>query len=160
MNFRVLEIGRTVVEELREVDDAGRAVESHVETTGGPPLRCCLRRAEPGERVALVSCAPLRRWAVEHGVTPGADDEVGPVFVHAEDCGGPDGPGWPEPLRGSRRVLRAYSAEGRIVGGCLLDGKTGKSERTASDLFLDPAVALVHVRAVEFGCFLFELRRR
>ncbi|MGW3510169.1 DUF1203 domain-containing protein, partial [Streptomyces sp. NPDC000994] len=31
----------------------------------GAPLRCCLRRSEPGERIALVSYAPLRRWAAE-----------------------------------------------------------------------------------------------
>ncbi|MFI2368361.1 DUF1203 domain-containing protein [Streptomyces sp. NPDC018833] len=27
-------------------------------------------------------------------------------------------------------------------------------------VFADPAVALVHVRAVEFGCFMVEGRRR
>lgn len=160
MGFRVQEITREVLEELREVDDAGRMTEPYVDETGGSPLRCCLRRILPGERVAMVGYAPLRRWAAGSGATPGAYDEVGPVFIHAEDCAGPDGPGWPEALRGSRRVLRAYSAEGRILGGCLLDGNTGLSERTASDLFMDPAVALVHVRAVEFGCFLFEVRRR
>jgi hypothetical protein len=26
-------------------------------------------------------------------------------------------------------------------------------------LFEDPEVALIHVRAVEFGCFMFEVRR-
>ncbi|WP_406693181.1 DUF1203 domain-containing protein [Saccharopolyspora sp. ID03-671] len=63
-------------------------------------------------------------------------------------------------VRGARRVLRAYSAEGRILGGWLLDGNTELAERTASDLLMDPAVAAVPVRAVEFGCFLFEVCRR
>jgi hypothetical protein len=31
---------------------------------------------------------------------------------------------------------------------------------TLHDVFADPAVALVHVRAVEFGCFLVEIRRQ
>ncbi|WP_229680399.1 DUF1203 domain-containing protein [Saccharopolyspora thermophila] len=107
----------------------------------------------------MVSYAPLRRWAREHDVDPGPYDEVGPVFIHAEPCAGPDGGRWPEEIRCTRRVLRAYGHDGRILGGCLLGRKTGLSERTAGDLLLDPAVALVHVRAVEYGCFLFEVRR-
>lgn len=159
MDLRVLPIAGGVLAELRTVDDAGRGTEPFTDEVGGAPLRCCLRRVRAGERVALVSYAPLRRWAAESGAAPGAYDEVGPVFIHADACAGPDDPGWPEEIRGSRRVLRTYSATGRILGGCLLDGSTGLSERTASDLLMDPAVALVHVRAVEFGCFLFEVRR-
>lgn len=30
----------------------------------------------------------------------------------------------------------------------------------AGTAFADPEVALVHVRAVEYGCFLYEVRRR
>ncbi|GAA4611696.1 DUF1203 domain-containing protein [Saccharopolyspora hordei] len=108
-----------------------------------------------GERIALVSYAPLRRWARD----PGAHDEVGPVFVHAAPCAGPASSDWPEEVRGTRRVLRAHDRDGRALGGCLLDGRTDLSERTAGDLLLDPAVALAHVRAVEHGCFLFEVRR-
>ncbi|TWF94330.1 DUF1203 domain-containing protein [Saccharopolyspora dendranthemae] len=156
MDFHVLPIAPDVLDALRDVDDAGHRSESYVDEVGDAPLRCCLRRSRPGERIALVSYAPLRRWAAK----PGAYDEVGPVFIHARTCPGPDDPGWPEPLRGTRRVLRSYSADGRILGGSLLDGNTGLAERTASDLLLDPAVEVVHVRAVEFGCFLFEVRRR
>lgn len=159
MDFRALPIASDVLAELREVDDAGRRAEPFVDEVGGGPLRCCLRRIRAGERVALVGYAPLRRWTAETGARPGAYDEVGPVFIRSEPCPGPDDPGWPEQIRGSRRVLRAYSAEGRISGGCLLAGNTSLAERTASDLLMDPAVALVHVRAVEFGCFLFEVRR-
>ncbi|SFT02947.1 DUF1203 domain-containing protein [Saccharopolyspora flava] len=160
MDLRVLPIRTEVLAELRQTDDAGRQREPFVDEVGGAPLRCCLRKVRPGERVALVSYAPVRRWAAETGAAPGAYDEVGPVFIHADACGGPDDAGWPEEIRGSRRVLRAYSAEGRILGGCLLDGNTELAERTASDLLMDPEVAVVHVRAVEFGCFLFEVRRR
>ncbi|MGW0900758.1 DUF1203 domain-containing protein, partial [Streptomyces goshikiensis] len=32
-------------------------------------------------------------------------------------------------------------------------------EEALTEAFADPAVALVHLRAVEFGCFLFEVRR-
>ncbi|MDA3624882.1 DUF1203 domain-containing protein [Saccharopolyspora sp. WRP15-2] len=160
MTFRVLPIEPDVLDELRKSDDAGREPQIRIEDDEyGQPLRCCLRRSRPGERIALVSYAPLRRWARDNDAEPGAYEEVGPVFIHAEACDGPKGPEWPEPLRGDRRVLRAYNGNGEILGGSLLDGKTALSERTADDLLLDPEVALVHVRAVEHGCFLFEVRR-
>ncbi|GAA3304049.1 hypothetical protein GCM10020295_54180 [Streptomyces cinereospinus] len=92
--------------ELRDADDAGRVMTAVTDEEGGAPLRCCLRRSEAGERIALVSYAPLRRWAAETGVDPGAYDEQGPVFIHAEDCAGPRGrpalhrrPPRPPPLR-------------------------------------------------------------
>lgn len=160
--FDVVPIPSDVLAELLVRDDAGRVPE----IIDGPdaedkPLRCCLRRSLPGERIALLSYAPLRRWAREAGADPGPYDELGPVFVHAQSCAGPVSARWPEPLRGTLRVLRAYSADGRILGGCLLDSpeKTRLSERTVSDLLADPEVAMVHVRAVEHGCYLFAAQR-
>ncbi|EDY52932.1 hypothetical protein SSCG_05985 [Streptomyces clavuligerus] len=32
-------------------------------------------------------------------------------------------------------------------------------DRALDEAFADPGVALVHLRAVEYGCFLFEVRR-
>ncbi|MGW3419734.1 DUF1203 domain-containing protein [Streptomyces phaeochromogenes] len=152
-----------VLKELRDVDDAGRAAVPFVEGEGGSPLRCCLRRSETGERVALVSYAPLRRWAAGVGVDPGAYDEQGPVFVHAEECAGPGSGGrYPFARPGVLRTVRRYSGEGRILGGRLLDlpsTPTESLDAAFSEAFADPGVVLVHVRAVEYGCFLYEVRR-
>ncbi|WP_406477718.1 DUF1203 domain-containing protein [Streptomyces sp. NBC_01615] len=167
-------IGPTALKELRGTDDAGRPAVPFTDDEGGAPLRCCLRRSEPGERIALVSYAPLRRWAGETGAEPGAYDEQGPVFVHADDCTGPATGA--HPFTEARRTVRRYSAEGRILGGRLVEvpeeTASGRDVETASegaftatfeaafaDAFADPAVALVHVRAVEYGCFLYEVRR-
>ncbi|MFJ5303929.1 DUF1203 domain-containing protein [Streptomyces sp. NPDC088350] len=148
-------IGPTVLKELRSADDAGARMVPVRDEEGGAPLRCCLRRSEPGERIALVSYAPLRRWAAETGVEPGAYDEVGPVFVHAEECGGPAaGSGYP--FADAHRVIRRYSAEGHILGGELVDALDDDAFRRA---FTDPSVVLVHVRAVEYGCFFYEVQR-
>ncbi|MFJ8104536.1 DUF1203 domain-containing protein [Streptomyces sp. NPDC096132] len=149
-------IPREVLGELRVVDDAGRAAVPFVDGEGGAPLRCCLRRGAPGETVALVSYAPLRRWAARTGAEPGAYDEQGPVFVHAEPCPGPaaaDGP----PFANAHRTVRRYSYDGHILGGALVEvGGLGEAFRNAFD---DPDVAFVHVRAVEYGCFLYEVGR-
>lgn len=148
-----------VLKDLRTTDDAGRPAVPVTDEEGGAPLRCCLRRGEPGERIALVSYAPLRRWAAEAGVDPGAYDEQGPVFIHARECAGPaDGAG--PPFAGAHRTVRRYSAEGRILGGLLVEDPTRSAfEAAFAEAFADPAVALLHVRAVEYGCFLYEVRR-
>ncbi|WP_328762765.1 MULTISPECIES: DUF1203 domain-containing protein [unclassified Streptomyces] len=148
---------------LRIRDDAGRPCLPYEDPEGGAPLRCCLRRSRPGERIALVSYAPLRRWAAETGADPGAYDEQGPVFVHAADCGGPARThGHPFAQPGALRTLRRYDAGGRILGGRALslgEEPDASLEEALTEAFADPNVALVHVRATEFGCFLFEVRR-
>ncbi|MER7480981.1 DUF1203 domain-containing protein [Streptomyces sp. NPDC126510] len=144
------------LKELRATDDAGRPAAPFTDPEGDAPLRCCLRRSEPGERIALVSYAPLRRWAAQTDVTPGAYDEVGPVFIHAEECEGPAGDVLP--FTGAHRTVRRYSAQGHILGGRLVE-EPAAFEEALTEAFDDPAVALIHVRAVEYGCFLYEVRR-
>ncbi len=162
--YEVQPIDPLVVSRLREADDAGLAPRISVDAAGGSPLRCCLRRSRPGERVALVAYAPLRGWALETGADPGPYDEVGPVFIHPEHCSGYAGSGFPEAFAGERRVLRCYSSDGRIIGGRLAGPDEihdpAAAGRLLSAIFADPEVALVHARALEFGCFTFEIRRR
>jgi hypothetical protein len=157
--FEVRAIDPQVASELRRLDDMGRPPRLLVDEDGGSPLRCCLKTSRPGERIALVSYAPLRRWANAYNVDAGAYDEVGPVFIHAEACAGADDDGYPAELRGSRRMLRAYGDDGRILRGVLVEAD-GPFEEVLVDLLSEPRVALVHARAVEFGCFTFEVRRR
>jgi hypothetical protein len=161
--FEVRAIAPEVLAELRSTDDAGNPPVLLTDAEGGAPLRCCLRRIRPGEQVALVCYAPLRRWALETGAEPGPYDEVGPVFIHPGPCGGPDGTGYPASFATSARVLRAYSADGHILGGRLVDADPDGSpvpvESALAEMLADPAVALVHGRAVEFGCFTFEVSR-
>ncbi|MFF5492283.1 DUF1203 domain-containing protein [Streptomyces aquilus] len=144
----------SALKELRSTDDSGRGMVPVTDDEGGAPLRCCLRRSVPGERIALVSYAPLRRWAAQTGAEPGAYDEQGPVFIHAEECQGPEGDGYP--FDNDHRTVRRYSADGHILGGELVATLDDDAFHNAFD---DPAVALVHVRAVEYGCFLYEVRR-
>ncbi|MEV0527814.1 DUF1203 domain-containing protein [Streptomyces sp. NPDC050439] len=162
--YAPLPIDPAALKQLRESDDAGRPCQPYVDPEGGDPLRCCLRPVAPGENIALVSYAPLRRWAAETGVNPGAYDEQGPVFIHAEECDGPAASGaeYPFARPGALRTLRRYNAEGRIVGGRLMeipDPATQGFDAAFAEAFADPEVALVHVRAVEYGCFHFEVRR-
>ncbi|MEU9441454.1 DUF1203 domain-containing protein [Streptomyces sp. NPDC048304] len=152
--YTALPIPAGTLKELRTADDAGRPPAPFADEEGGAPLRCCLRHSQPGERIALVSYAPLRRWAAETGADPGAYDEQGPVFIHADDCPGPSGTALP--FTNAHRTLRRYSADGRILGGRLVDTDFPSA---LAEAFTDPEVAVVHARAVEYGCFLYEVRR-
>jgi hypothetical protein len=160
---QILPIDPAVLSQLREYDDAGRSPRLLTDEEGGSPLRCCLRRSRPGERIALVAYAPLRRWARLTGADPGPYEEVGPVFIHPEHCGGPTGGGFPQGMFGVHGVLRRYAADGHILGGRLLEAADAPdpvaAEQILAETLADPQVALVHVRAVEYGCFLFEARR-
>lgn len=161
--FEVRAIAPQVVRALLRADDAGNPPVLLTDDDGGSPLRCCLRRIRAGERVALVSYAPLRRWASETGAAPGPYDETGPVFIHRGACDGPAGTGYPAEFATSPRVLRSYGADGQILGGRLVAADAAGSpvgvETALAEIFADPAVALLHGRALEFGCFTFEARR-
>jgi hypothetical protein len=161
-------IDPTALKELRTTDDAGRPCAPYTATDddAGSPLRCCLRPVVTGERIALVSYAPLRRWAAETGATPGAYDEQGPVFVHATEdaCPGhtPDPDHYPFARPGALRAFRRYDSRGHIAGGRLLEipaDATTAFDEALDAAFADPEVALVHVRAVEYGCLHFTVRR-
>jgi hypothetical protein len=158
LTFEIRPIDPAVVTALRDCDDAGRRPRLVTTHDGGSPLRCCLRVARPGEPMLLASYAPLRRWAHETNSDPGPYDEVGPVFIHVDACAGPADRGIPLALFDSRRMLRAYDACGSILGGRIVE--TDESpEHAIEELFADPQVALIHARAIEFGCFTFEIRR-
>ncbi|MFD9910216.1 DUF1203 domain-containing protein [Streptomyces sp. NPDC059063] len=153
------------LKQLRHTDDAGKPCVPFVEEgEGGSPLRCCLKPARVGERIALVSYAPLRRWAESTGARPGAYDEQGPVFIHADPCDGPDSApdSYPFDRSGALRTVRRYDSEGRIVGGRLLEipqNPTVGFDGAFAEAFAEPEVAFVHVRALEYGCFMFAVDR-
>ncbi|GAB2816036.1 DUF1203 domain-containing protein [Streptomyces daliensis] len=165
LKYTVLPVDAAALGQLRVTDDAGQPCAPYIATgdDAGSPLRCCLRPITPGERIALVSYAPLRRWAASKGADPGAYDEQGPVFIHADDCGGfTPGEDYPFARPGALRTVRRYSTRGRIAGGRLLEipaDATAGFDAAFDEAFADPGVVLAHVRAVEYGCFHFEVRR-
>jgi hypothetical protein len=163
-SYEIRPLAADVLRQLRERDDAGQPPVPVIDDEGGNPLRCCFTRTKPHEEVMLVSYAPLRRWASRREVDPGPYNEMGPIFIHAQDCGGPVGNGFPDDLLGARRVLRAYDNDGRIRCGRYLeigDDIDGAAlvQQELADLYRDPDIVAVHLRAVEHGCFLLETSR-
>ncbi|HEY2877967.1 DUF1203 domain-containing protein [Nocardioides sp.] len=132
-------------------DGWGNAFTPFAATGGGEPLRCCLRFAQAGEQIALISFAPFEQ------VSPWR--EVGPVYVHADHCEGYAEPWLPGELRRGPGVLRTYRADGSmnyehntLVGDEDL-------EPVLDRLLAEPDVATVHVRTVLPQCFLYTVTR-
>jgi Protein of unknown function (DUF1203) len=128
-------------------DVAGNDVEL-VEATGGEPLRCCLRDAQPGEQLMLFSYEPPLPASPYH--------EIGPVFAHREPCAGPARTdAYPAGWLGRPQVLRAYDRRGWIHAATVHDGS--HPDALIADLLADPDVEQVHSRNVAYGCFMFRV---
>jgi Protein of unknown function (DUF1203) len=60
-------------------------------------------------------------------------------------------------------MLRRYAPEGHILSGQPIDlgpaPDPGAGSAALAAALSEPGVALVHVRALEFGCFQFEAAR-
>jgi hypothetical protein len=132
-------------------DEAGNRLTVQTAADGGNPLRCCLRESVPGDRLLLIAYTPPGGR--------GAYAERGPVFIHAEPCGGyPNPDRYPPALSHRRQVVRAYDQHGQIADGILADD--GDQALTViRDLLARPDVTLVQLRNVGYGCYNFAVRR-
>jgi hypothetical protein len=132
-------------------DEAGNPLAAQIDAEGGSPLRCCLRKARPGERMLLIAYTPPG--------TAGAYAERGPVFIHANPCDGyltPDR--YPPELSSRQQVVRAYDRVGRIADGRpVADGR--EAQAVIEQWLARPDVQLVHVRNVGYGCYNFAVVR-
>jgi len=132
------------------VDDAGNELVVTVPDEVGLPLRCCLRESTAGERIALVAHRPFP-W-------DGVYAEVGPVFIHADECGGyRSTDAYPEGFRHRRQIFRAYGYDRTIVDAEIVEGEG--AEDAVAALLARPEVHFVHSRNVAYGCFMFVLHR-
>ncbi len=130
-------------------DGHGNDVHPFAARGSGEPLRCCLRFAESGEQIALISYAPLPG--------PSVWREVGPVYIHAGPCAGyPSDGELPAELSRGPRVLRTYGPDDTMN----YDHNTVVLDDTdltpiIEGLLAEPEVATVHVRTVAPQCFLY-----
>jgi hypothetical protein len=131
------------------VDGHGNQLRPFAATGQGEPLRCCLRYAEPGEQITLISYAPFGH--------PSVWTEVGPVYVHAARCEGYTPTGrLPEQLAAGPRVLRTYRSDDTMNyehNTVVID--EADLETIIARLLSEPDVATVHVRTLAPQCFLY-----
>jgi hypothetical protein len=149
--FRIHALPAEILDGVRAggPDASGNPVE-HVVATGGEPVRCCLRDAEPGGELLL--------FGYEPPIPTSPYREVGAVFAHADRCDGPARTDrYPEDWRGRAQVLRAYDRRGWIHDAKVHDGRD--PEAVIAGLLADPAVVQIHSRNIGYGCYMFEITR-
>jgi hypothetical protein len=152
--FRIEAIPAADLRRIRESgrDDAGNPLRFSVTEGPGSPLRCCLREATSGERIALITYRPFTQ--------DGPYAEVGPVFIHADECAGYESPhSYPEGFRNRRQVFRPYDAAGNMVYDALALVDGDSAEETVERLFARPDVEFIHSRNPLPGCYMFRIAR-
>lgn len=135
-----------------DVADRLRSIATVVQTadaTPGFPCRQCLRDAEVGDEVVLVSFDPFDGWpAAEASPYRSAS----PIYLHRRDCSARLDPNpIPRQLAERRLSVRAFDAAAMMSGAELVDG--GDLSATLTRLLADPAVHRVHVHNAGAGCF-------
>jgi len=125
---------------------------AHTEkATGYGPCRLCLDTFRVGEEDRL-----LFTYDPFAGLDP--FPSPGPIFVHADGCA-PFAAlsGFPESLRALPLIFEGYAAGRWLVARERV--LTGDVEAAADRLFGHDAVAYVHVRNAEAGCYIARLER-
>jgi len=114
----------------------------------GYPCRQCLRDAEVGEVVALVSYDPFVLDSPYHSASP--------IYLHKEDCGSPDISAiQPQQLR-RRLSVRAFDAQEMMVEAEVIDGQN--LEETATRLLSVDGVEFLHVHNASPGCWALRIQ--
>lgn len=151
-SFRVIPISDDVAARVRETLRApGYGHPAHVEVaTGYGPCRSCLRTFREGaeERV-------LFTYDAFRGVD--AYPSPGPVFIHRDACDAWSGDGFPPEVRDLPLVLEGYGAGRWLVAR--EPARDGGVEDALDRLFAHAAVAYVHIRNAEAGCYIARVER-
>lgn len=150
-SFHIVPLPTKIAEAARRAVTAGAADHALVtaESPGSCPCRHCLRWAEPGERVILFPYAAIPSG---HPYC-----EIGPIFVHADNCQRYATPNeYPADFRNGR-VFRAYDSNYRIIDAKV--GNGSEPELLIQELFDNPETAFVDVRSITNGCFTFRVQR-
>ena len=121
---------------------------------GGNPCRHCLDDIAEGAPMLVLAYRPFP--------APQPYAEVGPIFVHAEDCPRHgEAAGMPEMfLRREAILIRGYGADDRIVYGSGKVIATKEIEAEAARLFERPEVAYIHLRSASNNCYQGRVERR
>ena len=137
----------TVAAARRGAPDAnGQPPERSVSDGPGHPCRCCLRDIGAGEPMLILAARP---FAALHPYA-----ELGPVFLHAEECGAWTEEGVPPVLTSSPDFLvKGYDTSERIVYGTGGIVPAEALAARAAALLADPGIAFVDIRSARNNCW-------
>jgi hypothetical protein len=150
MDIRYTAIPAERLEGMRSAgaDELGNKWQLRV-AEGWEPLRCCLRKAEVDEDIALLCYTP---WT-----EPSPWMEAGPVFVHYEACDGYATPDrYPPVFLHNKAILNPFDHTGaRAYAHITFLDPADDHEVAVREILSQPDVAYLHARSREAGCFHF-----
>jgi hypothetical protein len=115
----------------------------------GYPCRQCLRDAEIGEEVILVSYDPFTASSPYRCASP--------IFIHSRSCTPYDSDELPEQLTRGSRSVRAFDTEAMMLDAALIEGE--HLAATIDRLFDNPDVDHVHIHNEPRGCWAARVDR-
>ncbi|MEM9891868.1 MAG: DUF1203 domain-containing protein [Actinomycetota bacterium] len=117
----------------------------------GYPCRQCLRDAEIGEELILVSYTPFSSESPYRSASP--------IFLHKEDCGGPAeiGDGLPLQLARRRLAVRSFDDREMMLDAAVIDGKN--LAETADAFLADDDAQRIEVYNADRGCWAATVAR-
>lgn len=116
----------------------------------GYPCRVCLRDAEVGETLILVSHDPFE--------TDSPYRSASPIFVHESECTAPDDlTELPDQLTVRQLSVRAFDRDALIIEAAVVDGVD--LDETLRRFFDDLQTELVHVHNAGRGCWATTVQR-
>ncbi|NTF07143.1 DUF1203 domain-containing protein [Agrobacterium rubi] len=120
--------------------------------SGSLPCRVCLGQIKDGEAALLLAYRPFPN------LQPFA--ETGPIFIHAEPCGGYTAQEiLPPMLESPDYIVRGYSHADRIVYGTGAVTATDRIIARAKELLASDDIAYAHVRSARNNCYQCRIER-
>lgn len=152
MPIRFVALDTDVVRALREGGrDANGQEPERRAASGGEPCRHCMQPMREGEPMLILAFRPFP------ALQPYA--EVGPIFLHADECMRGEGTNLPAFLRSPQYIVRGYGADDRIVYGTGAVVPTSAVPDHAETLLADPRIAYCHVRSATNNCYHCRIER-
>jgi hypothetical protein len=144
--FRLRPIDPAIANELR----VNATVIQVADEKPGYPCRQCLRDAELGEELVLVSYDPFTKDSPYRG--------RGPIFLHRVPCEPWHDDGRiPQQQLGRRLSFRAYSSNEMMIDAEVIEGP--EFQAIASKMLLDERVEFINVHNASPGCWALRVER-
>ena len=144
--FEIVPIPATTADELRRT--GGEVYVANA--VPGYPCRQCLRDAEVGEELILVSHDPFELSSPYRSASP--------IFIHRTTCESAE-PSATIPLQLARRQLsvRSFDAAEMMIRAAVVDGQ--RLNQIIVDLFGDSSADRLHIHNADRGCWAATVTR-
>ena len=143
--FAVANIDPLAADRLR----AAGGITYVADSNPGYPCRQCLRDAEIGDEMLLVSYDPFTASSPYRCTSP--------IFIHSAPCAPDDQEDLPVQLTSRKLSVRGFDSAAMMLDAALIEGDDLRD--TIKMLFDNPAIDHLHVHNASRGCFAARVER-